>query len=187
MKIPKAPLCRPDLSFTFHVSRVACLAALLTLGSAPLTRAQTSDAASATNTVSEADKVWKETAKLLVPPMPPAEWQMQRPTQEEIQQFRDDKGKLAAEAAEKAKDFYTRFPNHAKAAEARTKEYDMLQTALQLGNTSVTAALEAREQERLKDPSLSEDERFKLRFEAEQRGVMARIQSEGQSAAIPAL
>ena len=47
-----------------------------------------------------------------------------------------------------------------KAGEARQKELEVLQFAVYLGNTNKLATLEAREQERLKDPKLSEDEKF---------------------------
>src|SRR5260370_19223771 len=89
--------------FTFHGPRFACLAALLALSGALSALAQTDGTASATNAMPEADKVWKETSKLLVPPMPPAEWQMQKPTQEGIQRVGAQKGKLAAEAEGKSK------------------------------------------------------------------------------------
>src|SRR5438067_2297243 len=75
---------------------------------------------------SDSDKASKELQKALRPPMPPADWQG-NPTPEHRQAFHVEQGKLAGEAADKAKDFYTRFPNHDKAAEARKKEYDMLQ------------------------------------------------------------
>src|SRR5437764_1604809 len=80
---------------------------------------------------SDSDKAWKELQKALRPPMPPADWQGS-PTPEQVQAFHAEQGKLAGEAADKAKDFYTRFPNHEKATEARKKEYDMLQIAIRL-------------------------------------------------------
>src|SRR5262249_10836560 len=113
-----------------------------------------------------------------------AEWQTQRPTAEEVQEFKEQKGKLAAEAADKARDFYTRFPDHPKAAEARKKEYDMLQIASKLGNTNVSATLETREQERLKDANLSEDERFKLRFDAIRRTLTAKQSQDDEAGVI---
>src|SRR5690349_1710859 len=96
----------------------------------------------------EADLAWKELQKALRPPMPPAEWQSARPTPEQIEAFRAQQGQLAGQAADKAQDFYTRFPNHPMAAEARKKRYEMLQFAVQLGNTNKVAALETSEQER---------------------------------------
>jgi thiol-disulfide isomerase/thioredoxin len=121
----------------------------------------------------EGAQAWKDLQKALRPPMPPAEWQGKRPTPEQIEVFRAEQGQLAGQAADKARDFYTRYPAHPKAAEARKKEYEMLQFAVQLGNTNKLAALEEREGERLKDPSLSEAERVKLRTAAAQRAVMS--------------
>ena len=59
----------------------------------------------------------------------------------------------------------------------------MLQFAVQLGNTNMLAALETREQERLKDPKLSEQERSRLRSESVQRRVMGKY-SESQEAGL---
>lgn len=155
---------------------VAVLCSLLiALGGFRL-QAQT-DAASKTDT-KDADAAWKEVEKAVQPPMPPADWQTQRPTAEQIQKFRELQSGLAGAAADKAKDFYTRFPDHPKAATARSNELQMLKYAVQLGNTNRLAALEALEQQKLKDPSLSEDERFKLRMTAAQRNLMAKRDNE---------
>jgi thiol-disulfide isomerase/thioredoxin len=89
----------------------------------------------ATNSVSasnpEADKAWKDVVKATRPPMPPAEWQG-RPTTDQVQAFHAKQTVAAEEAATKAKDFYTRFPNHPKALEARKKEEEMLKISDQL-------------------------------------------------------
>ena len=122
---------------------------------------------------SEADLAWKALQKALQPPMPPAEWQG-HPTDEQLRAFRAEQGQRAGEAADQAKTFYTQYPNHPKAAEARRRELDMLRVAvLQLGNTNKLADLEAREQEKLKDPNLSENERYQLRLQAVNRTLMA--------------
>src|SRR6266481_4822620 len=102
----------------------------------PIAIAATSD--SATNAPSEADKAWKELEKALQPEMPPAEWQG-HPTDEQRAAFRAHQAERAAAAAEKAKDFYTRYPSYPKAAEAKKREGDMLQVAVQLGNTNKVA------------------------------------------------
>lgn len=63
-----------------------------------------------------------------------------------------------------AKDFYTRFPNHPKAEDARKMEFQLLTIAVnQFGDTNMAPRLEVLEQDRMKDPKLSEDERFELR------------------------
>src|SRR5437868_6818980 len=83
----------------------------------------------------DADKAWKELQKASRPPLPPAEWQG-HPTAEQIKEFHAKQATAAEEAAEKAKQFYTKFPNHPKAAEARKKELDMLRIAEQRGSTN---------------------------------------------------
>ena len=117
--------------------------------------------------------------------MPPAEWQGKRPTQEQMEAFRAQQGVLAGQGADKVKDFYTHFPDHPKAADAHKKEYEMLRFAVYLGNTNKLAALTALEQERLKDPNLSEDQRLEMRVQAIQRDVSIK-QREGEEAMIAA-
>jgi len=95
--------------------------------------------------------------------------------------FRESQGKLAGEAADKAKDFYTRFPKHEKADDARKKEYELTAFAAQLGNTNRLARLDVLQKERLADPKLSEEERFELRAQMVQMAAM-RKQSEGEPA-----
>lgn len=127
------------------------------------------------NGPSEADKAWKELQKLMQPEMPPAEWQG-HPTTEQRSEFRAKQAEKAGSAAEKARDFYTRFPSHPKAAEAKKREADLLQIAVQLGNTNKLAEFQRLQEERLNDPNLSEDERFKLRMESVQTAVRAKMQ-----------
>jgi thiol-disulfide isomerase/thioredoxin len=76
----------------------------------------------AVSDTSEADKAWKDVKKALQPPMPPPEWSSQRPTPEQVEAFRVEQARLAGEAMDKARDFYTRFPDHPRAAEARKQE-----------------------------------------------------------------
>jgi thiol-disulfide isomerase/thioredoxin len=122
----------------------------------------------------EAEKAWEEVEKAARPPQPPEEWRNRRPTDEERKSFLEEQGKLAVVAADRAKDFYTRYPKHPNAEEAREREYEMLKVAHQLGNTSQFARIEAIEQQKLKDPSLTEDDRFELRAEAIQRTAMSK-------------
>jgi thiol-disulfide isomerase/thioredoxin len=115
----------------------------------------------------EADKAWKEVKKAAQQPMPPAEWQSQKPTREQVAKFYIPALKTGAD---KAKDFYTRYPDHPKAGDARQLEYKLLTIAArQFGDSSQTARLEAIESERLKDPKLGNDERFHLRMAATAR------------------
>jgi len=147
--------------------------------------AQTADTNAPASAQSEADRAWKDVEKATRPPMPPAEWQGKRPTQEQMEAFRKQQSVLAAEAADKVKDFYTRFPNHPKSAEAHKKEYEMLRFAVYLGNTNKLEALNTIEQERLKDPDLKEDQRVEMRIQAIQRNVSLK-QNDGQEAMLAA-
>jgi thiol-disulfide isomerase/thioredoxin len=121
--------------------------------------------ATATNNA-EADTAWRETYKALQSPLPPKEWADKKPTRQELMDFYEP---LLIKGADKAKDFYTRFPDHPKAAAARKAEYNMIALVVeQFGDTNETARLAELQQEKLKDPSLSEDERFAIRMEAAQ-------------------
>ena len=116
--------------------------------------------------------------------MPPTEWQG-HPTHEQVEEFRAKQSVAAEDAAEKAKQFYTLYPGHPKASDARKKEVEMLKIAEQLGSTNKSARLAALEEELLKDPKLSEDQRFKLRMDAVQRSVMGK-QHQGEAAMLAA-
>ncbi|MBI4324744.1 MAG: TlpA family protein disulfide reductase [Chloroflexi bacterium] len=129
----------------------------------------------------EADKAWQELVKAAELSQPPAEWQTRQPSPEEIAKFQKNMGETAGSAADKAKDFYTRFPQHARVAEAKDKEHLMLGTAVQLGQTNRLAQLQALEKTLLANPSLSEEKRFELRSKSVQTLAMSR-QAEGMPA-----
>ena len=163
MKTLSSSSCHNPLHF-------AALAAwMLAIAGTPLPAQPAAEAAT-----SEADRAWAETEQTLKPPVPPAEWRERRPTREEIAAFREQQGKLAAVAAERARAFYEKYPDYEKAGEAREKELEMVEVAVQLGNTNVIVRLEELERARLEDPNLPEDERFNLRSSALQRSAMAR-------------
>jgi len=110
-----------------------------------------------------ADAAWKEVLKALRPPPPPADWRTNQPTKEQIAEYERKNGVLAGQAADKAKDFYTKYPTHAKAKEARGMEMQLLGVAVQLGDTNRQAQLDALQEKRLSDPTLPADEKFNLR------------------------
>src|SRR5262249_919930 len=78
-------------------------------------------------------------------------------------------------AADQAKDFYTRYPDDSRAGQAKSKEYELLGMATQLGNTNVLARLETLEQAKLSDSKLSEQERFQIRATAVNRNAAAKL------------
>jgi thiol-disulfide isomerase/thioredoxin len=137
----------------------------------------------ATQAPADAEAAWAEVVKASQPPPIPEAWKTERPSQEELDAFRAERTESVWKAADKNRDFYTRFPHHENAAEARKNEMDLLGAAVQMGKTEAVARLEALQAERLKDPSLSEDEKFELRASAVQRRAMAKL-NDGQEAAL---
>jgi thiol-disulfide isomerase/thioredoxin len=144
------------------------------LGDADLLHSVPVGAAATNAALLEGDQAWKEVLQAMRPPSPPPEWENTEPSKEAVAEFEKKNGALAATAAEKAKDFYTRFPKHEMAGEARDREQYLLGVAIQLGQTNLTARLHALEESRLKDPNLSEEERVQLRINQLQRAVINR-------------
>ena len=143
------------------------LLAVLLLSLGPVLRAQpvtntAADTGTGTNTATAADQAWRAVLKASQPPFPPAEWQQKPPTPEEQIQFFLPHMIAAADAA---RDFYQRFPQHPKAEEARKREYSLISQAVnRFGDTNNLARFKALQTGMLKDPTLSEDERFSLRL-----------------------
>jgi thiol-disulfide isomerase/thioredoxin len=75
-------------------------------------------------------------------------------------------------------DFLKRFPQHEKAELARRKQGQALEAAARLGDPEAAKQLGAIEDERLKVPNLSDDERFQLRFRQVQRAAQTRASKE---------
>ena len=149
------------------------LAGLLSLGVLP---GRAEDAAAGTNNVApaddEADKAWREVRKSQQAPMPPQEWQEKSPSREEVAKFYLE---ALHKSADKAKDFYTHYPKSSHVKYAQKMEYQLLTiAATQFGDATQTARLDELDQKRMADPSLSEDDKFKLRMTAVQR-LMARL------------
>ena len=128
--------------------------------------------AAATNTaLLEADKIWRELLLAMRPPPTPPEWETNTPTKEAIAEFQKKNGALALEVADKAKGFYTKFPEHEMAKDARQREAYLLTVAERFGNTNLAARISSLEEAKLKDPNLTEDERLQLRLSQLQRSV----------------
>ena len=128
--------------------------------------------AAATNkTLLAGDQAWQEFMLAMRPPTPPADWETNRPSKEAIAQFNKQAGAQALAVAEKAKDFYTKYPNHEHAPEAREREEYLLGVALQTGHTNAATRLQVLQEAKLKDPNLSDEERLELRVNQLQREV----------------
>ena len=130
----------------------------------------------------EAVAAWKEFKKAATPLPSPGEWQMKRPTQEQIEAFHVVQAAHAAAAADAAKDFYKRFPTDPNVSFAKEQEFTLTAIAVQLGDTNKISALQALEEKRLSDPTLSEDERFRIKLEGIQRAVTAKMRDPGLGA-----
>src|SRR3989475_2775349 len=128
--------------------------------------------ATTTNLAAAADLAWNQLQKALRPPTPPEGWRTNSPTQEEREAFNKRNGELAAQVADMASEFYTRFPDHPKAQEARQRELDMRKTAVQLGNGKQVARLNELQDARAKDTQTEPEERFLLRWRSIEREAM---------------
>ena len=122
---------------------------------------------------SDGDKAWQNLQQSIQPPAFPEEWQQKQPSKEEIAAFEKKNGVLAADAAAKVKDFYTKHPEHEMSARAKTMELGLVNAAVRLGNTNQEARLRELEEAKLKEPNLPEEERFNLRAQQLQRKVDA--------------
>lgn len=141
----------------------------LNLDEAPVLSDADSALVKAAGPASEADKVWRELQKSMQPPGYPPEWQTTQPTKEQVAEFEKKNGVIAAEAAGKARQFYVKYPKDERAEEARRREYDLLKVAIDLGHTNSLTRIDALEEERLKDPALTPDDRITLRVQQIQR------------------
>jgi thiol-disulfide isomerase/thioredoxin len=127
----------------------------------------TSTNAAVATTNAAADAAWQKVAEAGQAPAPPAAWNDKEPTEDEVAKYYVPK--LTA-GADLAKDFYTRFPDHPKAAAAQDTEYELLTVATErFGATNLNARLAALETKRLNDPKLSEDDKLKMRFQSLQK------------------
>jgi thiol-disulfide isomerase/thioredoxin len=126
----------------------------------------------------EGDLAWQEIQKALETLMAMPTEQPENPTKEQMAEFQSKQGEKLAAAAEKVRQFHTKYPNHANAAEAKEHEQGLLTVAARLGDTNATARLEKLEQTRLDDPKLSEDERLQVRLERLQREASAQAKGD---------
>ncbi len=153
---------------------------LLCLLLAPIPRTTAAEASA------DADKAWAQLEQNSQPGRAPESWQKTRPTPEEVDKFKAGEAERMIKAAQEARDFQTRFPKDARAEQAGAKEYELLEVAAQLGSTNVLARLDTLDDAKLKDPKLSDEERFQIRANAVNRNASARF-SESRAAAFAEL
>ncbi len=127
----------------------------------------------------EADKAWQEFLKASRPPGgPPPEWKGQSPSPEQIAEYHKNNGLQTEKASKLAREFYEKFPDHAKAKEAREKELKLTEVSIRLGNTNMLDRLD----ELMKSPEVPEEERFRVRLMRVQ--MQASAQSEQGEAVV---
>ena len=93
------------------------------------------------------------------------EWQTNAPTQEQLAKFDDERAAQSGTLADRANDFYTRFPDDANVARARVTEIQALQMAVHFGATNRMADLDARERALIQNTNAPEDLRYELRLD----------------------
>ena len=129
------------------------------------------------------DAAWEELQSASHRPEPPAQWQAKEPSEKEMADFLMP---YALALMDKAKDFYTRFPQDGHALEARKQEMEMTGVAVSLGATNQQSRLDTAEKTLLADPALSEDDRFSIRQNDIERAAQAK-ESEGEAVAVAEL
>lgn len=131
--------------------------------------------------LSEAEKAWEEFTMASRTPATPKEWRAQRPSREEYQQYLEKVKETLAIAADKARDFYTRFPQDPNAPRAQRKEYEFLNRLFSMGRKDLENRLVELEKARLANASLTEEDRFEIRSKQVERRIHA-LQEKGGAA-----
>jgi thiol-disulfide isomerase/thioredoxin len=98
-------------------------------------------------------------------PQPPMSWQTNAPSQKDLAKFDDERAAQSAELADRAGDFYTRFPADANVARARVTEIEALQMAVHFGATNRLDDLAARERVVIQNTNAPEELRYELRLD----------------------
>ena len=123
--------------------------------------------------------MWIEVEKACRPPAPPDEWRKKQPTEAEIRKFQLP---FIIAAADKAKNYYTKYPKENMVPTAKAREYQMLNMAYNAGATNLVTRIAALEKDRLADPKISNDERFQTR-----RLILDRAVASKESQGFPAM
>jgi len=162
-----------------HISQCILFGAVLLLA--------LSATAQETDKAKEAEKAWQEFMKASRPPGgPPPEWKGELPTPEQIEEYHRKNGLQTAIAADLARAFYEKYPNHTKAKEAREKELKLNEVSVQLGNTNRLVRLQELRESLVNSPDLPESERFRLRLMQVQQEASAK-HDQGMPAVLDAM
>lgn len=155
----------------YHKNQI-CL--LLFAAALPMTALLMANAhAAETNTAAAA---WQEITNFSLP-QPPMSWQTNTPTQADLATFDDERAAQAGVLADKAKGFYTRFPDDANATRARVTEIQALQAAIHFGASNRVDELDRREESLLAKTNAPEQLRYELRLDLLGRQLNAASES----------
>ena len=163
---------KASLSFTesrFDSGLVVVWVCLLMMNCLLSSPAAAAPAATSDSKPAAADTAWQTVLDASEPLDPPTEWAKKEPTQKEVARFHLRAAKSAAKGAAKARQFYTRFPDHPKAFRARVKECELLAVAAHLGDTRQKEQFESAQKALWNDPKLTDDDRFNIRSAGVQR------------------
>jgi len=139
--------------------------------------------ATGTNTSAQADLAWDDILTALQQLESPREWLTNRPTPEVLAKFRRKQAEASVDMANKARDFYSRFPGDPRVSEAKARERKVLDQAERFGNDKARSRLIELDEERLNDPSTKEDDRFEIRITRLQRETRRQM-TNGMEAAL---
>src|SRR5688500_2554657 len=111
----------------------------------------------------DAEAAWKAVETASKPPVPPAEWAGKTPTEEQRKEFYKFLGEQSEIVADKAKEFYTRFPEHARAEEAKEREATFRRQAVQFQGSSTAETEKISPEEQKFREKMNEVQRRALR------------------------
>jgi thiol-disulfide isomerase/thioredoxin len=106
-------------------------------------------------------------------PTPPMAWATNPPAQADLAKFDDDLAAQTGVLADRARDFYTRFPESANVSRARVTELQALQLAVHYGATNRITSLDAREESLIADTNAPVELRYQLRLDQIGRSLQA--------------
>jgi thiol-disulfide isomerase/thioredoxin len=121
-----------------------------------------------------ADEAWIDFVRLARTLPPASSVQTNTGNPVEIERFYESKAKGYVQAADKAKDFFSRFPNDDRALQARLEEYAYLVDAFQVGSTSHVARLDGVEKKLLTDSAVPEQIRLQIRVNSLERAAASK-------------
>ncbi len=125
-----------------------------------------------------------EAALAALPPTILPEWQTNRPSPQAFAEYRLGLSEKVAAVAQKAREFYQKFPEATNAPAARLREEQLLQDAAQMGATNVVARL--KEIEAARAEAVDPVQRFNYKAQTIRRQWAQALKGEGNAEAMAA-